>query len=103
MLFALIRQEGAGWDRDRPLREQDGWTEHADYIDALAEEGFVRLGGLLGSGEPVHRAMLIIEAESEAEVHARTEEDPWTPMQVLTTVSVEQWELLVGALPAPMS
>lgn len=103
MLFALIRQEGAGWDRARSLREQDGWTEHAAYIDALAEEGFVRLAGLLGDGNPVHRALLIIEAESEAAVHARTEQDPWTPMQMLTTVSVERWDLLVGALPAAAS
>jgi uncharacterized protein YciI len=101
MLFALIRQEGPGWDRTRALRDQDGWAEHADYIDGLAEEGFVRLAGPLGDGNPRHRAMLIIEAESEAEVHARTEQDPWTPMQVLTTVSVEPWELLVGRLPAP--
>jgi len=101
MLFVLIRQEGAGWDRARPLREQAGWDEHAAYIDALAEEGFVRLGGLLGDGEPVHRAMLIIEADSEATVHARTEQDPWTPTHTLETVSVEPWEVLVGEVPAP--
>ena len=101
MLFALIRQGGAGWDRARPLREQDAWAEHAEYIDRLEAEGFVRLGGPLGDGDPVHRALLIVEAQSEAEVHARTEQDPWTPMQVLTTVSVERWELLVGGPPAP--
>jgi uncharacterized protein YciI len=100
MLFALIRQEGPGWDRSRPLREQDAWTEHAAYIDALAEAGFVRLAGLIGTGTPVHRAMLIVEADSEAAVHARTEEDPWTPMHVLETISVEPWQLLVGELPS---
>ena len=101
MLFALIRQAGAGFDWSRPLREQDGWDEHAEYIDALAVEGFVRLAGPLGNGSPVHRALLIIDAASEAEVIARTDEDPWTDMHVLETVSVEPWELFVGKPPAP--
>ncbi|HUA48509.1 MAG TPA: YciI family protein [Solirubrobacteraceae bacterium] len=101
MLFALIRQEGAGFDRSRALREQDAWDEHAEYIDALFEEGFVQLGGPLGDGSPVHRALLIVDADSEATVHARTDEDPWTPMHVLETVSVEPWELFVGELPLP--
>jgi uncharacterized protein YciI len=100
MLFVQIRQEGAGFDRSRPLREQDGWDEHAEYIDALFDEGFVRLAGPVGDGTPVHRALLIIDADSEATVHARTEEDPWTPMHVLETVSVEPWQLFVGELPA---
>jgi uncharacterized protein YciI len=100
MLFALIRQEGPGWDRSRPLREQDAWAEHAAYVDGLADEGFVLLAGLIGSGSPLHRAMLIVEADSEATVRARTDEDPWTPMQILETVSVEPWHLLVGGLPS---
>jgi uncharacterized protein YciI len=103
MLFALIRQEGPGWDRSRSLREQDGWTPHAAYIDALAEEGFVRLAGPLGDGSGVHRVLLIVDADSEAAVHARTEEDPWTPMGILETVSVEPWNLLVGESPDPIS
>jgi uncharacterized protein YciI len=100
ILFAVIRQEGAGWDRDRPLREQDGWPEHARYMDALADEGVVVLAGPIGDGTPLHRALVIFAADDEATVQARLDEDPWTPMQTLTTVSVERWNLLLGRLPA---
>ena len=99
MRFALIRHGGAAWDRSRGLREQDGWSEHAAFMDALQEEGFVLLGGPLGTGTAVDRALLIIEADSEATIRARLAADPWTPMQVLEIVSVEPWTVLLGRLP----
>jgi hypothetical protein len=38
-VFVLIRERGPNWDYSRGLREQDGWDEHAAFMDALAGEG----------------------------------------------------------------
>jgi uncharacterized protein YciI len=100
MLFAVVREAGAGWDGGRALRDQDGWDEHAAFMDALAEEGFILLGGPIGTGVPMLRVLLIIDAESEAAIHARLEQDPWTPTQVLKTASIEAWNVLLGAVPS---
>jgi hypothetical protein len=44
-LFAVTRSRGAGWDASRPMEEQKGWRQHADFMNALHEERFVLLGG----------------------------------------------------------
>jgi uncharacterized protein YciI len=77
------------------LREQDGWPEHAAFMDALADDGFALCGGPLGDGD-FQRALVIVDAGSEDEVHARLADDPWTTTPVLTTVAVELWDVLIG-------
>jgi hypothetical protein len=42
------------------MPEQEKWAEHAAFIYALADDGFVVLGGPLGDGA---RILLIIDAE----------------------------------------
>ena len=83
------------------MREQEGWAEHAEFMNSLAEEGVVVLAGPLGKGTPVYRTLLIFDAESERTIHARVEADPWTSLEVLTTVSVERWDVLIGELSRP--
>ena len=97
MIFAVTRRSGTAWLSSRPLREQPGWPEHAAFMDALADDGFVLLAGPLGGGE-FHRAMIVVEADSEEQVQSRLEEDPWTMMDVLTTSAIEPWEVLIGHL-----
>jgi uncharacterized protein YciI len=98
MLFAVIHEHGPAWDGSRTLREQDGWDAHAAFMDALADEGFVVLGGPLGDRRAlmVDRALLIVDAESEAEVRTRLGVDPWKPMKLLEVASVEPWVILLG-------
>jgi hypothetical protein len=36
-----------GWSRD--LRDQDGWDEHARFMEWLVADGFIVLGGPLAS------------------------------------------------------
>jgi uncharacterized protein YciI len=103
MLFAMIRRGGPAWDGDRSLREQDGFDEHAAFMDALVEEGFVVFAGPLGDGhraggDAEHRVLLIFDADSESAIHARLDADPWTPTGTLETVSLEPWTVLLGAL-----
>ena len=91
--FVVIRERGPAWDASRPRVEQDAWDEHAAFMDGLAEERFVVLGGPLGGEQ---RFMLIVAAESEDAVSARLAADPWTPMDLLRIASVTPWEILLG-------
>jgi len=92
--FAVISEGGPAWDRGKPMREQDAWPAHAAFRNALAETGFVVLGGPLGDGS-THRALLIVEAPRELEVERRLAEDPWSRKGLLTVTSIDQWEILL--------
>jgi uncharacterized protein YciI len=91
-LYVVRRRRGGPWDWSRDLREQAGWNEHASFMDALVDEGFILLGGPLeGDREVLH----IVEAESEDAIHERLADDPWTPNGMLSTVRVERWTVLL--------
>jgi uncharacterized protein YciI len=94
MYYMVNEGRGPSWDPSRPRRQQAGWDEHAEFMDALAAEGFVVLGGPVGDGV---RVMLVVDAESEAEIRRRLVEDPWLPAGILTLESVEPWEVLLRA------
>jgi len=93
--YAVTRERRANWDARLSLRQQEKWDEHAAFMDALVDDGFVILGGPLGDGESSF--LLIIDAESEQEIHARLADDPWTPLGLLRTAKVERWEILLDA------
>ena len=92
--FAVTRERGPAWDAGRPMRDQPGWDEHAAFMDALAEEGFVVLGGPLGDGE--REFLHIVAAESEEAIRARLAADPWTGTDQLRTARIAPWEILLG-------
>ena len=92
--FVIVRVRGPAWDDQLPMREQDGWDEHARFMDELADEGFVVLGGPLGDGE--QRFMHVCDAPGEAAIRARLDADPWTP-EMLELQSVERWEVVLRA------
>ena len=80
----------------KPLREQEAWPEHAVFMNALEEEGFVVVGGPVGGGP---KTLLMVEASGEDEIRRRLDEDPWAPLGLLTVASVEPWEILLGEQP----
>jgi uncharacterized protein YciI len=92
--FLVMEKPGPTWDPARPRREQDGWGEHARFMDALADAGFVVLGGPLGDmeGDP----MLVVDAASEEEARKRLAPDPWLEDGTLVIARVEPWEILLG-------
>ena len=65
---------GPSWDDAREIREQDGWSDHATFMDCLVDDGLIIVGGLVGKGD--HTAHLI-EGERLREIRARLAEDPW--------------------------
>ncbi len=93
--YLVERAKGPAWDHSRGRRDQDGWDAHAAFMDALAEEGVVLLGGPIGEGDG-ENALLIVDAESEAEIRARLAEDPWTD-DMLTIESVKPWSVWLRA------
>ena len=95
MLFVVIREAGESWDYSRSLREQEGWDEHAEFMDALAEQGIVVLGGPLGDGRP-HRALQVMELADAEAIHRCLDDDPWES-DMLKTASVDPWQVLLTA------
>jgi uncharacterized protein YciI len=93
--YLVTRVHGPRWDTTRSRREQDGWDEHAAFMDGLAEEGFVVLGGPVGEGDGGH-VLHVVDAEDEEAVHARLAGDPWG-QDMLTTAKVEPWSVWLRA------
>ncbi len=96
--FLVTRAWGPVWDATRRRREQEGWNEHAAFMDSLVDEGFVVLGGPVGDVE-TGRALLVVRAEDERKVRERLAADPW-PEELLTIESVEHWSLWLRSPPA---
>ena len=95
-VFAVIRCRGAAWQSSRDLEDQQAWRAHAEFMDGLANEEFVVLGGPL-EGTP--EVLLIARAESAEEIERRLAEDPWAKMDLLRITRIAPWTLRLGALP----
>ena len=96
--YLVESTSGPAWDHSRLRREHAGWDEHAAFMDALAEEGFVLLGGPVGEGDGDY-ALLVVNGNSEAHVRARLADDPWAG-SILTIASVKPWSIWLRAAPA---
>jgi uncharacterized protein YciI len=94
--YVLIRERGSGWDWSKPMRKQAAWDAHAAFMDRLADEGFILAGGPLGTEDEAARVMHVVEAPHADAVEARMAEDPWTPMGLLRSLSIEPWTVLLG-------
>src|SRR4051794_22334054 len=94
--FTVIREAGPAWT-DGGIAAQRGVGDHAAFMDALAREGFVLFAGPLAGTEANRvRALVIVNAEDEAEIHDRLAHDPWVRTDHLRTVNVEAWNPFVG-------
>jgi uncharacterized protein YciI len=89
--FLVKHVPGPEWDHSRLRRDQDGWDEHAAFMDALTAEGLIVLGGPVGEGDGDY-ALLVFAAESEAAIRARLADDPWEDT-ILRIESVEPWSV----------
>src|SRR5437868_5248739 len=96
-LFAVIRSRGPAWQNGRPLEQQEKWTEHAAFMDALVDDGFVLLGAPL---EGTSDVLLIIRAESPEEIEARLAADVWAKRKLLLPKQIIPWTLRLGTLPS---
>src|ERR1700733_12285147 len=97
-IFAVINTRSPKWDHGKSMEEHEGWRAHADFMNALVADGFVLLGGPLAGTRDV---LLIVRAESEAEIEARLADDVWIVNDLLRRRSIAPWSLRLGALPDP--
>jgi uncharacterized protein YciI len=89
MFHAVLRQAGPQWLSGRPLEEQTGWLEHAEFMDALVADGFIVLGGPVSDdGRVVHA----VEADLEDAVRATWARDPWSETHLVVD-SIEPWTI----------
>ena len=84
MDFLVTRAHWRNWDTSRLRREQDGWDDHAAFMNQLVADG--------------HSALLVVEAASEADVRARLADDPWSE-HVLATDRIEPWAIFLRRSP----
>ena len=90
--ITVRRRRGPAWNPALPMRAQPLWDEHAAFMNALAAEGFVVLGGPVGAGEEV---LLVVDAADEAAARARLAEDPWSASGLLEIGRIEPWTILL--------
>lgn len=96
--FAVITVRGPRWNDAQPMEGQEDWRAHAEFMNALVEEGFILLGGpLVGTRE----VLLIARADSEQAVEARLAPDIWRRKDLLRTRQIAPWRLRLGALGDP--
>ena len=96
--FVVIREAGPAWTDGKGTFEQPAVNDHATFMNALADQGFVLFAGpLAGSEHGRIRVLLIINAADEAEIHRRLADDPWALAQQLVIASIEPWNIFVGA------
>ena len=71
---------------------QPGWRAHADFMNALAAQGFIVVGGPL---EGTADTLLVVSADAEGEIRQRLAQDPST-VDVLRISRLVPWSLLLG-------
>jgi uncharacterized protein YciI len=90
--YITLSEAGPRRDLAKGTREQPLWDEHAAFIDALVENGFILLGGpLVDEGG----AVLVVHAESEDEVRDKLKTDPWYVEGNLSLQSVKRWDIFI--------
>jgi uncharacterized protein len=94
-LYVVVSTAGDRRDLSISTREQPFWDEHAEFIDALVADGFIVLGGPFPDEGG---AMIVVRAESEADVHARLEPDPWYRNNILRLAGVHRWDMFIQEL-----
>jgi hypothetical protein len=97
--LVTLRRSGPRWEAGQPLERQSGWLEHASFMDALVERGFIVLGGPLADEQRVVHA---VEADSERAVRETLAGDPWSETH-LQIASIERWTIrLDGRMHPPI-
>ena len=88
--FLCTLVHGPAWDSTRGIREQDGWAEHAAFMDDLVDEGLIVVGGPVGDGDYTAH---LVRAADERQARARLSDDPWSSDGHLAVGLLEPWSL----------
>jgi uncharacterized protein YciI len=89
VLHAVTIGHGSAYDESQPLEGQELWPEHAEFMDALVDDGLLVLGGPLGDRRKV---LLVFDAQPD-EIRACLATDPWHVRDMLYIEKIEPWEI----------
>jgi len=74
------------------MRSQLRWSEHAAFMDRLAADGFIVLGGPVGDGDDF---LFAIKAADERAIRLTLQADPWSESHMLEIKSIQPWTVLL--------
>ncbi len=92
--YVVMRSKGQAWEVGKPLSAQQLWSDHATFMNRLAEQGFIILGGPFAEEGG---SLLIIDAPDEETTRSTLAEDPWIQAGVLVESSIRPWPILLQA------
>ncbi len=93
--FVVIETRGSAWDDSRQMDDQTEWPAHAAFMDSLAAERIVLLGGPL---EGTRDVVLVMQAEACSEIMDRLAADPWLQNGLLIVKECWPWRIRLGSL-----
>ena len=76
------------------MRSQEQWPAHATFMNQLATDGFVVLGGPISDEGNV---MLVVNTADENQAHSTLARDPWSQLGILKVRDVQRWTILLKA------
>jgi uncharacterized protein YciI len=92
--YAAFLRPGSLWNSGKPVREQPFWDEHARFMDSLFDEGLIILGGPFADRTG---SLVVVAADSAAQVREMFQSDPWTERDVLVVADVKEWIIFLDA------
>ncbi|WP_165422864.1 YciI family protein [Ktedonosporobacter rubrisoli] len=92
--FATFFVPGPAWIAGKTSREQPYWTEHAAFLDKLFADGMVILGGPFANYSDL---LVIIEADTEEQVHSLFKQDPFVLHNIIRVRAIREWLLFLDA------
>jgi uncharacterized protein YciI len=86
---------GPAWERGEPVREQPGWDAHAEWVDALVEQGTMVMGGPFTDNLGT---MILLEGVDEADAARLVATDPFIHNGVFVLDEIREWTIFVDEL-----
>jgi len=90
--YIVVSSAGVNRNLSLGTREQQYWDEHAAFIDALVDKGFILLGGPLTDEGG---AMIVVQAENIGAIQETLNDDPWYCHGILSLERVSRWEIYI--------
>jgi uncharacterized protein YciI len=92
--IAVFLRHGTQWNPEKSVREQAFWDEHAQFMDALFDEGKVILGGPFNDDSG---SMVILAVESVEAARVIFQSDPWAQHDILRASEFKEWIIFLDA------
>jgi uncharacterized protein YciI len=92
--FMVLQAKGPSWDPFKLRRAQALWDEHAVFMDKLAADGFVLLGGPLGEADG-DDVLLVIDAADKDTIISTLKEDPWSAAGIIEVKAIQRWTIFL--------